>query len=83
MIEPGDATRYDFVMGNPFNNHIWKIMPWGSTFDFPQHIDYDIIINMNSDEKYQESIKMKCNPCTLDAVIEAIKRIQKKENIKQ
>lgn len=46
ISEPGDATRYDFLVTKDYDNFL--IVPYGSSFKFPQRINkYDIKANMN------------------------------------
>ncbi len=65
ISEPGDATRYDFMVKQDYDDFI--IFSAGSTFKFPQRINR---------WELDDEIKADCNPSTTRAVIAALKEIQ-------
>lgn len=81
ITEPGDATRYDFIMvrrGDEFT-----IAPCRSTFRFPQSFNKWEIRNIGPDAISEhdfiimKSNKYNCNPHTVKACIDVIRSIIK------
>lgn len=75
ISEPGDMTRYDFVVMKW--THEYVFMPLGSTFRFPQ--------KLNVFRKYTESLiydiadRNRCNPCTVKECIRVMNIIEKRK----
>lgn len=46
ISEPGDMTRYDYILINDYDEYM--IMPYKSGFRFPQRINYYNINNINT-----------------------------------
>lgn len=80
VSEPGDYTRYDYVIIEHFDEYI--IAPYVSTFLFPTRLSYWDICEISTVEMCVEFIKMddtltNVNPHTLLEVITTIKEIHK------
>lgn len=76
ISEPGDMTRYDFLVIKNYDEYI--IAPFESTFVFPQRLNiWDI---KKGGDDYIESIssKYKCNWHTTNTVVQAILEIENK-----
>lgn len=82
ISEPGDCTRYDYLILEDYDDYV--IMPCGSTFIFPQRLNYYDIIDINTVEECQDLIE-NChygvlqfvNPHTLLECINTIKELHK------
>lgn len=77
ISEPGDMTRYDYhVMNDGPDNFIFA--PNGSTFRFPQRINYYEGVNaLNDPEQLKEIAEREnCNPCTVIECINMMVQIQ-------
>lgn len=81
ISEPGDMTRYDYVIFQL--DDIYKIISYKSSFPFPQELNYfDIqhINNVNDCVEYianrtGDVILQKVNPHTLLEVVNTIKEL--------
>lgn len=78
ISEPGDSTRYDYIMAKYYDEYI--IMPYKSTFTFPVRIMYFDIIDINTLEdvvEFMEDNKQykDVNPHTMMEVILTIKEL--------
>lgn len=79
VSEPGDATRYDFLVIEYYGDY--KIVPYESTFKFPSYIDS---IYVKSIVTIEDSIKTidqndafsEVNPWTLLEVCTAIRELK-------
>lgn len=77
ISEPGDMTRYDFMIIKNYDDYL--ITPFKSTFRFPQRINiWDIKNKKIYNDKIAEDNN--CNPCTVKAVVDAIKKIEEDNN---
>lgn len=83
ITEPGDATRYDFILvrrGDEFT-----IAPCRSTFKFPQSFNKWVIRNVGEDTVgehdyiIRKSNEYNCNPHTVKACIDVIRSIIKND----
>lgn len=73
VSEPGDGTRYDyFIMKDGPDNYIFA--PCGSTFRFPQRINYYEGVNARNDDSEIVRIaeREQCNPWTVKECISAM-----------
>lgn len=48
VSEPGDATRYDYIVARNGPDE-FVFMPFGSTFSYPQRVNYYDVKNANGD----------------------------------
>lgn len=75
ISEPGDGTRYDYIMIR--NHDVYSIMPYKSTFPFPTKLNYYNVKDIETIEDALEYLKkMKnnsINPHTLLEVIRSVK----------
>jgi len=79
ISEPGDMTRYDYIIVN-LGNGEFSIAPYSSTFRFPQRINYYDIENIKSvddcvDYLYGKECTDNINPNTLFECVNCIKEI--------
>lgn len=75
-IEPGDHTRYSFLVAR--EGHNFYIAPWRSELPYPQRLDEFIMsrieLGPSPCEKMCEIAEQyKCNPWTVRAVVIALK----------
>ena len=80
ISEPGDFTRYDYIVIERFDEYI--IAPFVSTFPFPTRLLYWDICEISTLEQCVEFIKRddrlsKVNPHTMLEVITTVKEIHK------
>lgn len=77
ISEPGDCTRYDYIILRDYDEFI--IMPYKSTFKFPQRLNYyeiQDVIDIKTSIKYCNDNNMKdINPHTLLECVTTIKEI--------
>lgn len=77
VSEPGDRTRYDYLI--TALGDTYKLMPYKSTFIFPQSIDYWEITDINILPEVIEYMRIKApkydgvNPHTMLECINCIK----------
>lgn len=80
ISEPGDMTRYDYIIVN-LGNGEFSIAPYGSTFKFPQRLSYYDIQDIESVNDCIEYIKndidnfVGVNPYTLFECVSCIKEL--------
>jgi len=81
VSEPGDMTRYDYIIIKDFDDYIFA--PYKSTFSFPQRLNYYSIEHVYTLEDCIQFIKDRSelkhvNPNTLFECIKTIKEIHNK-----
>jgi len=69
--EPGDATRYDYLV-NITGSDEYSFAPVGSTFRFPQRLNYWAVLDLNDAALITLAEKEHCNPYTLKECIRYI-----------
>ncbi len=77
ISEPGDMTRYDYIILQNYDD--FTIMPYLSTFTFPQRLNYYDIDHINTLEdavNYCNDKLKGVNPNTLLEVVRTIKEIK-------
>ena len=73
--EPGDCTRYSFYI--IYINWSYHIIANNSTFKLPRIIqDYELLTTWNEDQIEKRSDEIGCNPYTLKAVLDVLKKIK-------
>jgi hypothetical protein len=76
ISEPGDMTRYDFYIVTYYNDSYFFSMK--NTFTYPQKINhYDIMAMSREGHPFIIKLadKYKCNPNTVLACVNAVKKI--------
>jgi hypothetical protein len=80
VSEPGDMTRYDYLITNLGDEYL--IMPYTSTFTFPQRILYWDIVDVNTVDEANSYVEehniSSVNPHTMLEVIRTIKELYNK-----
>ena len=89
VSEPGDCTRYDYVL-MPYGDE-YIISPYMSTFPFPRRLHWFLIKDISTVEQCAEFIELNkdrydnnlkdVNPNTLFEVINAIKELRNEEEL--
>jgi len=79
ISEPGDSTRYDYLVYEDYDNYMFA--PIGSTFAFPQRLDFwevQLIINIKDACDYINKHKelANVNPNTLLECVNCIKHLR-------
>ena len=69
--EPGDCTRYSYIVLRDFDEFLF--MPYHSTFTFPQRINRFMIENEDYVKELAE--RYNCNPCTVQECIRTIEEL--------
>jgi len=77
ISEPGDGTRYDFIVGNDGPDR-YCFMPHRSTFRFPQKINYYDVCNIEeiNDTILEFAKNDNCNPHTVLECVRIIKKLR-------
>lgn len=77
ISEPGDATRYHYIMYADYNDY--SFMPIRNSFRYPQRLNWYDVKNLVSDvngkfsqEMFDIAEKENCNPYTLSECIRSI-----------
>ena len=73
VSEPGDLTRYDYFVYRDTDE--FSFMPSGSTFRFPQRLNYYHVENLSQEEIVILSNIEQCNPSTLMECIRTMKEL--------
>lgn len=78
ISEPGDATRYDYGVYQTGPDD-FSFMPIGSTFVFPQRLNfYDVVDIVSVDQCSDKAKALGCNPYTLFECIRRVKELHAK-----
>jgi hypothetical protein len=73
ISEPGDATRYDYLVFVYFD--YFHFMPCGNTFRYPQRLNYYDALSLTDEEINKLSDKENCNVFTLKECIRTMKEL--------
>jgi len=71
ISEPGDATRYDYLV-NLTGLDEYSFAPVGSTFRFPQRLNYWEVLSLTEEQLLELAKEEHCNPWTLKECIRFI-----------
>jgi hypothetical protein len=72
--EPGDMTHYQYVLIEHYDDYC--ITPLGSTFRFPQKLNWWEIKDADEEKIIEIADREHCNPWTVKEVIAAIKEMR-------
>lgn len=79
ISEPGDATRYDYVVLRPSPDE-FIFSPFGNTFNYPDRLNYFDIERIDTvDECMNIAYKFRCNPHTVLECIRTAKELWSSE----